>query len=177
MVETNVRTAYIHHFFTQNYKDQISATSVDNYKDLTFVGKGKISDRELLPYIEAAAEGQDPRTWHWALMDYGSYLKKINKNPSRASAHYVKQSKFEGSLRQIRGAILRELNKDALSEPVLRGRLNLPPGKFPQVKSVKIGLHPVRNMTRFDLVKFEAALAGLVRDGMVEKRKGKWQIA
>jgi len=42
-------------------------------------------------------------------MDYGVYLKKLHKNPSRRSKHYVIQSKFEGSSRQIRGQILEQL--------------------------------------------------------------------
>jgi A/G-specific adenine glycosylase len=40
-------------------------------------------------------------------MDYGTYLKKEYKNPSRKSAHHTKQSRFEGSHRQVRGAVLR----------------------------------------------------------------------
>jgi A/G-specific adenine glycosylase len=184
LIETNVRTAYIHHFFTQNYKDQIFATSVDNYKDLTFVGKGKVSDRELLSYIEAAAEGQDPRTWHWALMDYGSHLKKLHKNPSRASAHYVKQSKFQGSLRQMRGAILKTLQNDPKSEIVLRVDLQrYLEAELPS--EVSSGEHLEAelpsggrsgNSSQYVPEKFETALNSLARDGMIEKRKGKWRI-
>ncbi len=44
-------------------------------------------------------------------MDYGVALKKTFKNPSRRSAHYTKQSKFEGSERQIRGMILKALTE------------------------------------------------------------------
>jgi A/G-specific adenine glycosylase len=42
-------------------------------------------------------------------MDYGAYLKKIFPNPNRKSKHYAKQSKFEGSNRQVRGIILKLL--------------------------------------------------------------------
>jgi A/G-specific adenine glycosylase len=42
-------------------------------------------------------------------MDYGVMLKKNMLNPGRKSAHYTRQSRFEGSDRQIRGAILRAL--------------------------------------------------------------------
>ena len=42
-------------------------------------------------------------------MDYGAALKKKVENPSRKSRHYTKQSRFEGSLRQARGAIIRSL--------------------------------------------------------------------
>ncbi len=158
LIETNIRAAYIHRFFSCRTSDVLH-------------------DKELLPIIERAAVGQDPRTWHWALMDYGSYLKRTVPNPSRASAHHVKQSKFEGSLRQVRGAILRELHNCPLSERGLLGRLNLPSRKIPQVKPAEIGLDHTRNMPRPALDKIEAALAALARDGMIEKRKGKWRIA
>ncbi len=39
-------------------------------------------------------------------MDYGVFLKKQIPNPSRKSAHYTKQSKFQGSDRQVRGKII-----------------------------------------------------------------------
>ena len=42
-------------------------------------------------------------------MDYGVYLKKQTGNPTRRSTHYTRQSKFEGSDRQIRSMILRRL--------------------------------------------------------------------
>jgi A/G-specific adenine glycosylase len=88
LLETNIRTAFIHHFFPR---------------------KKNVTDKELLPLITRAAKGQDPREWHWALMDYGAYLKRTGVRNNQKSAHYVKQSKFEGSLRQIRGAVLRSL--------------------------------------------------------------------
>lgn len=127
MIETNIRTVFIHHF----------------------VKEGKsVSDKDLIPLIEAAAADQDPREWHWALMDYGSSLKKLHPNPSRRSAGYAKQSKFEGSLRQVRGAILRELHK---------------------------GPSYVTDLP-FEKERIEKALAGLVKDDMIEKTKGKWHI-
>lgn len=88
LLETNVRTAVIHHFFPDPQK---------------------IHDREILVYAEQAAVGQDPRQWHSALFDYGVYLKATHGNASRQSAHYTKQSKFDGSLRQVRGAVLKAL--------------------------------------------------------------------
>jgi len=53
-------------------------------------------------------------------MDYGVALKERHPNPSRRSAHYTRQSPFEGSLRQVRGMILRALVKQpGISEPAL----------------------------------------------------------
>jgi len=85
-IDTNIRSVFIRHFFE---------------------GKGPVSDMDLLPFIEAALFGQEPRLWYAALMDYGTLLKKTGVNPGRQSAHYVRQSSFEGSARQLRGAILR----------------------------------------------------------------------
>ena len=42
-------------------------------------------------------------------MDYGTYLKASVGNAGRASKSYTKQSTFNGSLRQIRGQVLRIL--------------------------------------------------------------------
>src|SRR3989344_3592802 len=91
LIETNIRATYIHTFYRMS--------------DI------HISDAEILVVARKVAKGQDPRTWHWALMDYGVHIKKLHKNPARKSAHYTKQSKFEGSLRQVRGTILRELHE------------------------------------------------------------------
>ncbi len=145
MIETNIRTAFIHHFFP-------SRNANGRRQD----GNTSVHDRDLITLIETAAADQDPREWHWALMDYGSYLKKQFPNPSRKSAGYTKQSKFEGSLRQVRGAILRELHKGPQKEMLLLARLNLATPKSDFGKR---------------------ALAGLEKDGMIEKVKGKWRIS
>ncbi len=90
-IETNIRTVFIDYYFK---------------KELVQNPLHKISDTELLPLIQAALDLKNPREWYYALMDYGSMLKRTRVNPSRASKHYVKQSKFEGSDRQLRGKIL-----------------------------------------------------------------------
>lgn len=87
-IETNVRTVFLHHFF----------------KDQTHV-----SDAELRPYIAANIDRAQPREWYWALMDYGNWLKQTAGNANVRSKHYSKQSRFEGSRRQLRGAVLRNL--------------------------------------------------------------------
>ena len=68
-----------------------------------------MADAQLMPLIAEAQDAKNPREWYWALMDYGTFLKKEFGNASRRSRHYTKQSKFEGSLRQLRGHILRLL--------------------------------------------------------------------
>lgn len=94
-IETNIRTVFIYFFFA---------------------GKEKVHDKEILPFLELALDTESPREWYYALMDYGVMLKKMLPNPSRKSAHHTKQSKFEGSDRQIRGMILKKLTH--LSEPI-----------------------------------------------------------
>jgi A/G-specific adenine glycosylase len=90
-IETNIRTVFIYSFFG---------------------GKERVDDKELLPLVEATVDQNNPREWYYALMDYGVYLKKNTPNPSRHSKHHVTQSRFKGSDRQIRGAIIRLLTKE-----------------------------------------------------------------
>ncbi len=85
-VETNIRTAFLHHFFPHN---------------------GNVLDRTLVPYISSTLDLTHPREWYWALMDYGAWLKKEYGNASRRSAHHTVQSRFQGSNRQIRGLIIK----------------------------------------------------------------------
>ncbi len=87
-IETNVRSAFLHYFFPS---DEL------------------VPDSRILPLVAAALDRDDPRTWYWALMDYGAFLKKREGNASRRSAHYTKQSPFADSHRRIRGAVLRAL--------------------------------------------------------------------
>ena len=89
-IETNIRAVYLHHFF---------ADSIE------------IEDSKLMPLITQSLEYvDDAYGWYSALMDYGTMLKKKHKNPARKSKHHQKQSKFEGSLRQVRGAVIRYLS-------------------------------------------------------------------
>jgi A/G-specific adenine glycosylase len=94
-IETNVRAAVLHHFFAD----------VDG-----------VTDRELAPVVEATWDRADPREWGYALMDYGSHLKRAVPNPSRRSLHHTRQSRFEGSDRQARGAFLRALVREGAAE-------------------------------------------------------------
>lgn len=94
-IETNIRTVYLCHFFP--------------------VAEG-VHDRCLEPLIAASLDREDPRTWYYALMDYGAFLKRRYGNPNARSAHYAKQSSFADSKRRIRGAILREVSGHGILE-------------------------------------------------------------
>ena len=100
-LETNVRTVFLHELYPQ--------------------AEG-VPDSELVPLVELTcpvsvedagnADGTaelTPRSWYYALLDYGAYLKKTIPNPSRRSKSHVKQSRFEGSHRQKRAELLRVL--------------------------------------------------------------------
>ena len=101
-IETNIRTAYIHHFF----HDQQG-----------------VPDRSIMELLSQTLDRTNPREFYWALMDYGSYLKQTVGNLCRASRAYARQPKFHGSLRQIRGQVLRMLATGQLSEGELSQRI------------------------------------------------------
>lgn len=106
-IETNIRAVYIFFFFPD--------TSI-------------VDDKEILKCIEQTLYVDDPRIWYYALMDYGATLKKKIKNPNRKSKHYLKQSKFDGSLRQARGSIIRHLGihgNDSLATIAIKENLPL----------------------------------------------------
>lgn len=67
--------------------------------------------------LKKRLDTKNPREWYYALMDYGTALSKTVVNPNRKSKHYAKQSKFDGSNRQVRGGILKILlDKDYLTK-------------------------------------------------------------
>jgi A/G-specific adenine glycosylase len=87
-IETNIRTVYIHEFFPRS---------------------PKVSDQRIAELVATTLDARNPREWFYALMDYGAHVKAEVGNLSRKSSVYAKQSAFAGSLRQLRGAILRKL--------------------------------------------------------------------
>jgi A/G-specific adenine glycosylase len=87
-LETNVRTVVLHELFPD---------------------EEDVPDRAIVPVLEATCDEADPRGWYYALLDYGAHLKSILPNPSRRSRHHARQSTFEGSHRQKRAWLLREL--------------------------------------------------------------------
>ena len=103
IIETNIRTVYLHHFFP-------SQTDV--------------ADTEIMCLIESTLDQQNPREWYWALMDYGSHLKKTVGNQNNRSKSYTKQSTFRGSDREIRGAIIRALSTSNQTETELMRTLS-----------------------------------------------------
>jgi A/G-specific adenine glycosylase len=101
-IETNLRTVITHHFFAD--QDQVDDTEI-----LKILSKA---------YPKPTAE-RGSREWYAALMDYGSYLKRSGVRINSKSKTYTKQSKFAGSDREARGAILKALSEG----PITRVRI------------------------------------------------------
>ena len=121
-IETNIRTVLIHHLFAD---------------------QDEVADVEIRLALEATLDREHPREFYWAMMDYGAHLKAQGIRTNARSKHYKKQSKLEGSVRQVRGQIVAALTQHgAQTEDQLREYL------------------------RAD-ERFEPALRGLVKDELV----------
>lgn len=89
-IETNIRRAVLHFFFPRGRK---------------------VSDIRVRELVAATLDRSYPREWYYALMDYGAMLAKKAPNSNRRSKHYTRQSPFPGSVRQLRGAVIRFLTR------------------------------------------------------------------
>lgn len=127
-VETNIRTVLFHHFYANAQK--------------------AITDKELEFLVEQTLDRENPRQWYWALMDYGSYLKKAAGGRLATSSHYKRQTPFKGSIREVRGRIIKALLNGALTKGYL--------------------LKLVDGDERFDV-----ALNSLIAEGTIEKINSK----
>ncbi len=100
-IETNIRTVFIHTVFSDS-------TAVPDADILSLLSG-------CMQYVES------PRHWYWALMDLGAHIKATHGNTSQKSATYKVQSRFAGSLRQLRGAVMRSL----MSQPMTPAELKV----------------------------------------------------
>lgn len=124
-IETNIRTVYIHHFFANR-------TAID--------------DSMILKVLAKTVPSEHPRIFYWALMDYGAWLKASGMRHNAKSKYYKKQSPLAGSVRQVRGQIVRELLQAPTSITKLQKMYS-------------------------DDGRFMPALEGLMRDGLVEQHE------
>lgn len=124
-IETNVRTVYFHHFFE---------------------GRDQVTDKEIMAIVAQTIDTEHPREFYWALMDYGTWLKRQRAGSIRASRHYKKQSALEGSVRQVRGQIVKCLATG---------------DKTYQQLSETVGADD----------RFAPAIDGLLRDGLIQQSK------
>ncbi len=104
IVETNIRTVFYHCFFRED---------------------SRVDEGEFEELVRRSSDTANPRDWYYALMDYGSYLKSLGIRVNKKNPSYRTQSRFEGSQRQIRGSILRELaSGEQLSKSELQKRIS-----------------------------------------------------
>lgn len=127
-IETNIRSVYLHVFFAD---------------------KAGISDKELMPLITHTVDHSNAREWYYALMDCGVLLKKLYPNPNKKSKHYTKQSTFQGSNRQVRGAIIRYLARH---------------GSLDKNKLAELFPHKIQELP--------SIIEGLVKDGFIVDQDG-----
>lgn len=125
-IETNIRSVFIHTFFHASKKG--------------------VTDKEIIALVEQTLDHDNPREWYYALMDYGVYLKKNIPNPSRRSKHYTKQSKFEGSDRQIRGKIIKLL-----------------------IEKKTIKYNALIDLMQDDVSRVQAIIDGLIHESLIHK--------
>ncbi len=129
-IETNIRTVYFQYFFADSHL---------------------VTDDELRRVVYETADRENSRQWFWSLMDFGSYLKKQGAAQLSKSAHYKKQSPFKGSVREVRGQILRLLTQSDMSERELRQTVNADE-------------------------RFTGALQALIKEGMINVSGGKLHL-
>lgn len=105
-IETNIRRAFLHHFFPR---------------------RSEVGEKEIIALVAETLPRKHSREWYYALMDYGSWLAKEEPNPNRRAARYRRQPKFEGSARELRGKIVRYVLAHAhASVRVVAQKLNEP---------------------------------------------------
>lgn len=131
MIETNIRSVYLHSYF-KNQTD--------------------VHDKALLIVIKRTLYQGDPRSWYYGLMDLGVALKQKVVGINKKSAHHSVQSKFEGSSRQIRAAVLRFVVRESS-------------GKVRAIVS-ELG---------YDKERVETALGELVLEGFLVREKGEYR--
>jgi A/G-specific adenine glycosylase len=90
-IETNIRTVYIDAFFADT--------------------DTQVTDKQIIEKVHSTMDTERPREWFYALMDYGAYLKKSQRNHLSQAAAHKKQSVFKDSNRQLRGRVLRLLTE------------------------------------------------------------------
>ena len=140
-IETNVRAVFIDRFFPH---------------------AEKVSDAQLRPLVSQACPPTGVRSWYYALLDLGAYLKKTQVNPTRRAASYTRQSAFAGSRRQKRAWLVREvMAAPGLSGEALRERLSV--------------AEAAAGRERVDAATFESIMADLAREGFFRQDEaGAW---
>ncbi len=117
-----------------------------------FADNFAVDDKEIIELVEATIDRDNPRKFYQNLMDYGSWLKSQGVRNIAQSRHYKKQSPLKGSVREVRGQIITLLNEGGMSKGDVMRHLQAD-------------------------ARFESALEGLKRDGLVSDTDGLLHLA
>ena len=158
-IETNIRSVYIHFFFPEieHTEGRKAYKKIDDDQLMSFIEKSlapKIAGKPNQAFV-------NPREWYYALMDYGSNLKRTLPNPSRHSAHHTHQSKFEGSNRQLRSYILRFIMEQSAGRSV---------GEIEKKFSDSIA------RSRYSIEQISKNVNDLLKEGFLKKEKNKYLV-
>ena len=85
-------------------------------------------------------------------MDYGNYLKKNGTANLAQSRHYKKQSPLKGSIREMRGRIIKSLVQTSLNKTQLKTKVSADE-------------------------RFEAALQALLKERLIKNHSGNYRLA
>jgi len=141
-IETNIRTAIIHAFFSPSELKRKHTPRTDMIYHIS-----SISDAQIKEVLEKVYPTGRAREWYGALMDYGAYLKRSGVRLNALTKGYAKQSAFDGSLRQVRGGVLRRLSEGGASHAALKKL-------FPVERSAQV----------------TASLTALTQEGLIAKK-------
>ncbi|HET9412020.1 MAG TPA: hypothetical protein VFO38_04175 [Candidatus Saccharimonadales bacterium] len=129
-IETNIRTVMIHHFFIGS--------------------KNAVSDSQLRQCVKNTLPDSNIREWYWALMDYGTYLKATQSGKLAKVKGYRKQPVFNGSLRQVRGKVIKVLIESPKNATLLQSIIDDP--------------------------RLSDVLQSLLKEGFIVQKQGQWHL-
>jgi A/G-specific adenine glycosylase len=112
-VDTNIRRIFIHEFHLPE----------------------TVRDKELYDLAKQVLPQGRSRDWHNALMDYGSLRLTSNKTGIKPK---TRQSRFEGSDRQIRGKILRHLLREPQDFSMLQQNFDIDVNRLEHLLSTMV---------------------------------------
>ncbi len=131
-LDTNIRRVYLHFFFPEG---------------------DAVPDSQIMDVAREAVRADNPREWHYALLDYGATVLR-GSTINRRSSHYSRQSAFDGSFRSFRTKAVRYLltrPDSAIQQTELEGFLT---------EQLATGGHPYTPQEVID---------ALVKDGLLKQ--------
>lgn len=166
-LETNVRTVFLHHLFPD--VPGVPDRELKPLVEAACPGAAGAAGPDGGPYAAPSDAGDTPRSWYYALLDYGAHLKKTVPNPSRRSSSYARQSRFEGSRRQKRAHVVRLL---------LGARADGAPGlSLDEIRRELDAFESAAGRAPVDAGTLDSILADLVLEGFAVAEDGIWRIA